>query len=252
LEAILAPQQAKAAPDNFVLVIDEINRANISKVLGELISLLEVDKRIGAAEELRVRLPYSQKEFGVPKNLYVVGTMNTADRSIALLDTALRRRFEFREIDVDYTVIQGEGNGLIPDGQGGEINLRYLLMAINDRIEFLLGRDQRIGHAYLTRVVSLPELNRRFQQQIIPLLQEYFYEDWAGIAKVLAVPKGVSPFFSKRAAVASEVFGAAVIDDVALADSQDRYSIVAELTGDMYRGLYAARIPQFAAQLISN
>lgn len=244
LEAILAPQVAKVEPDNYVLVIDEINRANISKVLGELISLLEPDKRLGAKEELRVRLPYSQKEFGVPKNLYVIGTMNTADRSIALLDTALRRRFEFREMCPDYSVLDGAGGGLIPDGVGGQINLRYLLMAINDRLEFLLGRDQRIGHAYLTNILTLDELNRTFIQQIIPLLQEYFYEDWAGIAKILAVPKEVTPFISKHYVEAIKLFGLGSDDE-----SRDRYSISSKLTGDMYRSLYHKRDEDFANRL---
>jgi len=240
LEAALAPREMESDAENHVLVIDEINRANISKVLGELISLLEPDKRLGAEEELRVKLPYSQKEFGVPKNLYVIGTMNTADRSIALLDTALRRRFDFREIGPDYSVLKGAGGGHIPDGNGGVVNLRYVLMIINDRLEFLLGRDQRIGHAYLTGVYTLEDLNCRFTQQIIPLLQEYFYEDWAGIAKVLAVPKGVMPFMEKNIVAATDLFGSSP-DDFSTAESRDGYFVANELTGDMYRGLYYGR-----------
>ena len=251
LEAILAPQEDKPTPDNYVLLIDEVNRANISKVLGELISLLESDKRIGAKEELRVKLPYSQKEFGVPKNLYVIGTMNTADRSIALLDTALRRRFDFREIEPDYTVPLGTANGTISDAQGGEIDLRYVLMAINDRLEFLLGRDQRIGHAYLIGVANLTELNRRFAKQIIPLLQEYFYEDWAGIAKVLAVPKGVASFVTKHTIEAGDLFGIAASEDFGYADNRTQYVIVSGPTGDMYRGLYQGKEAKFAERHVT-
>lgn len=252
LEAILAPQEAKSSPDNYVLIIDEINRANISKVLGELISLLEPDKRIGAEEELRVRLPYSQKEFGVPKNLYVIGTMNTADRSIALLDTALRRRFDFLEIEPDYTVFKDTGGAQVPDGQGGEVDIRYLLMTINDRLEFLLGRDQRIGHAYLMGVTTLTELNQRFTKQVIPLLKEYFYEDWAGIAKVLAVPKGVSPFVIKSVIDAASLFGAGTAEDFPYADSQDKYVIASALSGAMYRGIYDGKESKFAERFASN
>jgi 5-methylcytosine-specific restriction protein B len=251
LEAILAPQKTNTKPDNYVLVIDEINRANISKVLGELISLLEPDKRIGENEQLKVRLPYSQKDFGVPKNLYVIGTMNTADRSIALLDTALRRRFDFTEMEPDYRVFEKPGGSSVQDETGKAIDLRYVLMAINDRLEFLLGRDQRVGHAYLTGVTTIEELNRRFVQQVIPLLKEYFYEDWGGVAKVLAVTKDVTPFVSKTSVDATMLFGSG-IDEAGYADTQERYVAERKLTGDMYRGLYAGREQKFTERLAAD
>lgn len=168
----------------FILIIDEINRGNIAKILGELITLLEPSKRIGNDEEIRVSLPYSENKFdggrgfGVPKNLYLIGTMNTADRSIALLDTALRRRFEFVEMMPDV-----ENKGISTDCDG--VNLRSLLKAINNRIEFLLDREHTLGHSFFIDITSLEALKNAFKTKIIPLLQEYFYEDYAKIDAVL-------------------------------------------------------------------
>ncbi|EAK5012966.1 restriction endonuclease [Campylobacter jejuni] len=161
---------------SFVFVIDEINRGNVSKIFGELITLIEPSKRIGAKEELKVTLPYSGEKFGVPKNVYIIGTMNTADRSITSLDTALRRRFEFVEMMPDVSKLSMDCEG---------INLQELLKAINTRIEYLLDREKTIGHAFFVSVENLEDLKKVFQNKIIPLLQEYFYNDYALINEVL-------------------------------------------------------------------
>ncbi|EAL6269105.1 AAA family ATPase [Campylobacter jejuni] len=160
----------------YIIIIDEINRGNLSKIFGELITLIEPSKRIGEKEELKVTLPYSGEKFGVPKNVYIIGTMNTADRSITSLDTALRRRFEFIEMMPDVSKLSMDCEG---------INLQELLKAINTRIEYLLDREKTIGHAFFVSVENLEDLKKVFQNKIIPLLQEYFYNDYALINEVL-------------------------------------------------------------------
>ena len=162
--------------DRYVLIIDEINRGNIAKIFGELITLIEPSKRKGGEDAAEATLPYSQERFSVPNNLYLVGTMNTADRGIALLDTALRRRFKFVERMPDTTHLK--------ENVGG-VNCRALLQCINERIVELLDRDHQIGHTYLREVDTLEDLADVFRDQIMPLLQEYFYDDWEKLRRVL-------------------------------------------------------------------
>lgn len=177
----------------YVLIIDEINRGNVSSIFGELITLIEKDKRAGCPEELEIILPYSKKPFKVPKNVYIIGTMNTADRSIEALDTALRRRFSFTEKSPKPELIKTEGlsgksKGIIKVNKKGietEIDLEKLLLKINNRIEKLIDKDHQIGHSYLLKVNSEDSLKLSFKNEIIPLLEEYFFGDYGKIGLVL-------------------------------------------------------------------
>ena len=181
LKELLAPPQESSKET--VVIIDEINRGNISKILGELITLLETDKRLGAVNELRARLPYSGEDFGIPSNLHVIGTMNTADRSLAHLDTALRRRFKFTEVMPDESLL-----GVI-SWNGKSVDLQQLLKVINYRIEALFDREHTIGHSYFMdsegATVDAQNLPHTFQHKIIPLLTEYFFEDWSKVRAIL-------------------------------------------------------------------
>lgn len=166
-------QEIALPPLPHVLIIDEINRGNVSQIFGELITLIEESKRIGNEEELKVTLPYSKKEFGVPSNLYIIGTMNTADRSIEALDTALRRRFSFVEMMPDLKVVE--------EKQFSDFPRVEVMQKVNQRIELLLDKNYTLGHSYFLK----DNFRSSFKNEIIPLLQEYFYNDCGKIGLIL-------------------------------------------------------------------
>lgn len=213
VEQLIKPQAESATTDARVLIIDEINRGNISRIFGELITLIEPSKRAGADEALSVMLPYSKQPFSVPNNLFLIGTMNTSDRSLAGLDIALRRRFVFREMSPRPE--------LLDDVQVAGLNIGQLLRVMNQRIEVLLDRDHCLGHAYFMPLKtdnSLARLELIFRNQIVPLLQEYFFEDWQRIGWVLndqqAGANGTEPFIRRPQSEPNlvDLFGSAVAE----------------------------------------
>ena len=176
----------KENKEPYVFIIDEINRGNISKIFGELITLIETTKRSGEGKKecISTKLPYSKEEFTVPDNVYIIGTMNTADRSIALMDTALRRRFKFEEMLPDYHLLED----IFVEDKGTKVNIGAMLKVINERIEYLYDREHTIGHAVFLELKennNIEKLENIFKKSVIPLLQEYFYEDYDKIRIVL-------------------------------------------------------------------
>lgn len=208
----------------YVFIIDEINRGNISKIFGELITLIENTKRAGMEEAASAILPYSGEEFSVPSNVYILGTMNTADRSIALMDTALRRRFQFIEMMPDSDVLRKIHADKVED-----LDVAAMLDKINERITFLYDREHTIGHAFFTGLkddASLVKLQSIFEKSVIPLLQEYFYEDYQKIQLVLgdnAKSDDRRKFILDEKVVAKNIFNGNVEDVIDLPEK--RYSI---------------------------
>lgn len=190
-ELINEDMESHPYSERSVFIIDEINRGNISRIFGELITLLEPSKRLGASDSMSVRLPYSKNEFSVPGNIYVIGTMNTADRSLVNLDTALRRRFGFIEMMPDESLLNDNVEG---------VDLQQLLSTINRRIEVLYDREHTLGHVFLMGVDSMEGLESAFRKNIIPMLQEYFHNDYSKILRVLSrrSDSTVSPFIRLR------------------------------------------------------
>jgi 5-methylcytosine-specific restriction protein B len=228
-----APEQkAPEALRNFVLVIDEINRGNIAKIFGELITLIEDDKRLGAVNELTCSLPYVDPEeepaFGLPPNLYLLGTMNTADRSIALLDTALRRRFVFDELMPDVSTL--------PEAAVDGVDLRRLLATLNRRIAYLFDRDHTLGHAYFMNIRTFDDLQHCLLRKVIPLLQEYFFEDWSKIRLVFRDgQKKLQDQIVKQDEInAAELFGS----DAEVGDGRVSFEVATKLTPDMVKAIY--------------
>ena len=213
---------------NYVLIIDEINRGNISKIFGELITLIEEDKRLGAKNELKVTLPYSNDKFGVPSNVYILGTMNTADRSIALLDTALRRRFTFKEYMPDVSKVSADVDG---------INISRFLDVINKRIEYLFDRDHTIGHAYFMKDnLIFEDLVLIMKNKIIPLLQEYFYGDWEKVELILGGAGTNNDYFiNKKKVNVNGLFKTNIMDNY---QEQYTYSIVDNPTKEAFLNVY--------------
>jgi hypothetical protein len=221
-------RRAAADPGKeYALFIDEINRGNVAGIFGELITLIEEDKRLGAANEIVVTLPYSKATFGVPPNLYIVGTMNSADRSVEALDTALRRRFAFVECRPDYTLLREQQ----PMDLG--VDLARLLETINDRVEQLVDRDHCVGHSYLLEVKTLADLRFAFRNKILPLLQEYFYGNPTRLGRVLG--EGFLTMPEQRTVLAKGPWGD---DDTDPERQVYRLVPAAEWTADSFISVY--------------
>ena len=220
----------------YVFIIDEINRGNISKIFGELITLLEDTKRAGMNEEARVILPYSGKPFSVPSNVYILGTMNTADRSIALMDTALRRRFQFIEMMPDAEVLRNIGADKVDD-----LDVVAMLEKINERICFLYDREHTIGHAFFTKIKDDPTIDTLaaiFEKSVIPLLQEYFYEDYQKIQFVLgdnAKTEESHKFILDTKVDVKQIFKGNVYDHIDLPEKKYTINKEAFLNIDSYK-----------------
>lgn len=222
----------------FVLIIDEINRGNISNIFGELITLIEPSKRAGGAEALSVKLPYSKESFSVPSNLYIIGTMNTADKSLAQVDIALRRRFEFTEMMPKHE--------LLSDVFVKGIDIAKLLKTINQRIELLYDREHTVGHSFflpLKNEPSIERLGRIFELEILPLLEEYFFEDWERVGQVLGDHLKTEPSLKF---IEEKFTDASVLTLMGSDWSQDGIRIyqrnkAALLNPEAYKGIYDAQ-----------
>lgn len=222
----------------FVLIIDEINRGNISNIFGELITLIEPSKRAGGAEALSVKLPYSKESFSVPSNLYIIGTMNTADKSLAQVDIALRRRFEFTEMMPK--------DELLSDVFVKGIDIAKLLKTINQRIELLYDREHTVGHSFflpLKNEPSIERLGRIFELEILPLLEEYFFEDWERVGQVLGDHLKTEPSLKF---IEEKFTDASVLTLMGSDWSQDGIRIyqrnkAALLNPEAYKGIYDAQ-----------
>jgi len=223
-------------PEPYVLIIDEINRGNISRIFGELITLIEDTKRLGADEELTVTLPYSKKEFSVPKNVYLIGTMNSSDRSLTGLDIALRRRFTFIEMSPEPELLN---NIVIQD-----LNIGQLLKVLNQRIEVLLDRDHCIGHANfmsLTSQCTVDDLAQIFRQKIIPQLQEYFFDDWGNIDLIL---NRNGMLEKENSSKISSLFPADALDELGYLNQKAVWKIKPEAFDDIacYRAILGTQV----------
>ena len=232
-------------PDkNYVIIIDEINRGNISKIFGELITLVEPTKRIGMYEETFVTLPYSKEKFGVPSNLYIIGTMNTADRSIALMDIALRRRFKFIEMQPNYNILKKLNDN--EEFVVNDINIKDMMNTINKRIEILYDREHTIGQAYLMELLNdkdMCKLGDIFENKIIPLIQEYFYDDYEKIRLILAdnqVNNRDMQFIIKES-ISRDLFGNDDLADYLEENSTYHINKKALINPEAYKKIYDSR-----------